>query len=343
MSYLIKGSGFLIIILLCVFFYHGNINEFPQHIHGWSQSDRYALAIGFLNNGFDFFHPQTFNLNVQFEPADGLKKFTGITAVDFPIHEYLVAILMQCFGVSPWVFRCYTLLYALVGLYFLARICKQLGLDNLWALFMPVFVLTTPVFTYYANGFLPGITAWANASIGFYFYVLCLQHRQKKHWILALVFFTLAALTRTPFIMCLLAIGLVQLIYNFKSGHYQRMFWFYFIAAIAVIVGYTFYNNYLRKVYGSIFLSTPMPARNFAEFKQIAADIYKQWLFHYFSLAHYLVWLTFVFTLTVTIFKTKLNGWLGQFAYVQIVLLGGASCYALLMWRQMQQHDYYFI
>ena len=35
------------------------LNEFPAFIHAWAQDDRYALAIGFLDNGFDLFHPET--------------------------------------------------------------------------------------------------------------------------------------------------------------------------------------------------------------------------------------------------------------------------------------------
>ena len=74
-----------ILIALGVFFFRENIFLFPSFIHAWTQSDRYSLALGFLNNGFDFFHPQTFNLITV----------DGITRVDFPIHEYLVAIIMK--------------------------------------------------------------------------------------------------------------------------------------------------------------------------------------------------------------------------------------------------------
>ncbi len=83
------------LIILSVVFHKNTINEFPSHIHAWSQADRYALSLGFLNNGFDFFHPQTYNLNVQFPASKTLAVEEGITAVDFPIHEFIIAVLMK--------------------------------------------------------------------------------------------------------------------------------------------------------------------------------------------------------------------------------------------------------
>ena len=46
---------FLSLIVLAFVFQFKYLNEFPSFIHAWSQSDRYAIAIGFINNNFDFF------------------------------------------------------------------------------------------------------------------------------------------------------------------------------------------------------------------------------------------------------------------------------------------------
>ena len=42
------------------------INEFPSYIHAWAQSDRYALAIGFTDNGLNFFKPESLIYSHQF-------------------------------------------------------------------------------------------------------------------------------------------------------------------------------------------------------------------------------------------------------------------------------------
>ena len=99
------------------------MDEFPKFIHGWAQSDRYALAQGFINNGFNLFKPETLVYNHQF-PTNWLRPSNStITAVDFPIHEYMVAIIMTIVNsTAPLVFRLYTLLYSFVGLFFLYKL-----------------------------------------------------------------------------------------------------------------------------------------------------------------------------------------------------------------------------
>ena len=78
----------VVLLVLSCWFYHSTITLFPSFIHAWTQSERYALSLGFLNNGMDFFHPCTYNLQT----------IGGITRVDFPINEYIVALIMKVSG-----------------------------------------------------------------------------------------------------------------------------------------------------------------------------------------------------------------------------------------------------
>jgi hypothetical protein len=59
------------LLILSFVYHHKYINEFPSHIHAWAQSDRYALSLGFLDNGLNFLKPQTFTYNHQF-PISGI-------------------------------------------------------------------------------------------------------------------------------------------------------------------------------------------------------------------------------------------------------------------------------
>ena len=109
-----KSVPLLILILLIFsgFLYHTTIFLFPAFMHSWTQSDRYAIALGFINNGFDFLHPQTYNWMVK----------DGITRVDFPISEYIIAMIMKITGTTSFiVFRVYTLLISLIGIIFLSE------------------------------------------------------------------------------------------------------------------------------------------------------------------------------------------------------------------------------
>src|ERR1039457_5368121 len=129
---LAKYSVIIILMLTGLVFQWKYLNEFPSHIHAWAQSDRYALALGFNRNEFDFFRPQTYVLNHQFPGGLQFANKSTITAVDFPIHDYMAALLMNLFGAtSPWCFRLYILAYSLIGLFFLYKTCDLLLNDKI--------------------------------------------------------------------------------------------------------------------------------------------------------------------------------------------------------------------
>src|ERR1039457_4980267 len=163
---LAKYSVIIILMLTGLVFQWKYLNEFPSHIHAWAQSDRYALALGFNRNEFDFFLPQTFVLNHQFPGGHEFANKTTITAVDFPIHDYMAALLMNLFGTTaPWVFRLYILVYSLIGLFFLYKTSELLVRNKLLSILMVIFASTSRVFIYYQAGFLPSVPSVSNAFI----------------------------------------------------------------------------------------------------------------------------------------------------------------------------------
>lgn len=151
----IKGIGILFFFIILAFVYHHKyINEFPSHIHAWAQSDRYALSLGFLENGFNFFKPQTFVYNHQFPDNWEVPSKQTITSVNFPIHDYIPALLMKITGnTSPWVFRMYILLYSFLGLFFLFKLTFSITKDYVKSAFAVLFAATSSVFVYYQPEF----------------------------------------------------------------------------------------------------------------------------------------------------------------------------------------------
>lgn len=322
------------------------LNEFPSHIHAWAQSDRYALAIGFTRNGFDFFHPQTFVMNHQFPARSKLADKTVITAVDFPVHEYVAGILMNLSGtLSPWCFRLYTLIYSLIGLFFLFRISELLLHDRVRSTFVVIFAATSPVFLYYQAGFLPGVPSIANGFIGLYLYLQYLKTESQKSYFLSLLFLTLASLSRLPFSILLIAIIIHHVFQSFRIKKYDKGKLLGILIAILVIAGYFLYNLYLRNKYGSIFLNYILPAKTFREFIQIIKEIYKNWFFQYFTLIHYVVFgiLLILAAISWVVFRLKTETSEKQVVFILLWILAGAGLYSLLMIRQFTAHDYYFL
>jgi len=285
-----SGKSLLIIILLALslLFYKSTINEFPTYIHAWAQGDRYALALGFERNNLDFFHPETYNLNPQFPAKTTLNNPQGITAVDFPIHDYIVGAIMKLTAnTEPWIFRLYSLIYGLIGLVFLYKLSRLIGNSAEKSIFIVVFTFTSPVFTYYLDGFLPSTTSFASVVIGFYFYYRNILHHKQKDLIIGLLFITLACLSRSSFLIFLVAIICYEILISIKNKNIKKNRCFVFCISFMAFVLYYAYNAYLRNKYGSVFLANIMPSTNFVEFKNIVKEIYKNWGFQYFTCFHY--------------------------------------------------------
>jgi len=316
----------VLILFLALLYHYQNLNEFPSHIHAWAQSDRYALSLGFLDNGLNFFKPQTFVYNHQFPSNWSKASEYSITAVDFPIHDFVPALMMKITASDePWVFRLYVLIYSLFGLFFLFKISYSISTNYYKSIFVVVFAATSPVFVYYQNGFLPTIPSLSNTIIGLYFYIKHLDDNKQRSFIAGIFFLTLASLARTTFIIPFIAVLCVELIRMIKKE--TRV-----AAKIAVITisffllgFYQLYNGYLREKYGSVFLNHFLPPNNWDDFLYILTKVYTNWGQQYFTTAHYLIFPLLVLTSIIflsTIYTKKNSKILSPFIFsVSLYLL----------------------
>ncbi|MES2566640.1 MAG: glycosyltransferase family 39 protein [Bacteroidota bacterium] len=337
----------LFIIVVCSFFFQfKSLNQFPQYKHSWAQSDRYALALGFLNNGGDFFHPETFIYNNQF-PDDFRKiKDNTITSVDFPIHDYFVSMLMRIFNTTePWCFRIYILLYSITGLFFLYRL-TTLFTDSIFkSITVVLFAISSPAFLYYQAGFLPTIPSLANSMIALFFLFRYYKFNIKRDYLVAVLFLTLAVLARLPFAIILVALASMEVLFAIKARKIDFYKWLLIIGSVSLIGGYYLYNNHLRTEYGSIFLSHILPAKTFHDLLDYFLTSSERWGFVYFSPIHYILFLvTGIYVLIIYIFKKiKLTDMTKKLLLLASVLLFGCLLYYLLMTFQYLSHDYYFL
>lgn len=331
-------------ILLGILFHKAYIHEFPSFIHAWAQADHYAITLGFLDNGLNFFKPQTLIYNHQFPDWWASTTETGITSVDFPIHHYIPAVIMDMIGVrSPWVSRLYIFCYSLVGLISIYKLAYLFSKNHIRSLFVVVFAATSPVFVYYQAGFFPSIPSWSNALLGIYFYVLFLKKSEYKHFLLSLVFLTLAALSRTTFVIPLIAVfgnEFLRILFRQTSWKSKLLPVFF---SIFSIIGYFLYNKYLRETYSSIFIGYLLPPESLLDFWNILNAIVKRWILDYYSIYHYGI----VLVLILGLFFGKKQGneqgkntWLLRFIGIYGI---GLFLFLIAMSEAFINHDYYFI
>jgi len=340
--------AFSILLLLGLYLQWPYLSDFPSHIHAWAQADRYAIALGFTKNGFNLFAPETMIYNHQF-PSNWTQTGTSsITSVDFPIHEYLIALIMKITGnYSPLIFRSYTLVYSVIGLFFLYKTAYRLSQSFPRALFVALFAATSPLFVYYQGGFLPSIPSLANCFIGLYYFVDYLQNRKNASFNISLLFFTLAALNRTTLVIPLLAAaGLVFIqILQGKSKILPKII--PYLLAFSAMLGYLLYNNFLRAQYGSDFLNILLPAESFQEYKEMFWNVKAKWKYTYFSWWQYetfaLVFagsLLFILLRFKKLISDKLLFPIMLFGFIALV---GCMAFSVAMTKQFDHHDYYFL
>lgn len=337
-------SIFVILFFGIIFHYKG-INDFPSYRHAWAQADRYALALGFLNNNLNFFKPETYVLNHQFPNWWRVPSKESITAVDFPIHDYIPAILMKVSSSkSPFIFRLYLLLYSFIGLFYLFRLSYLFTNDFYKSIFILLFAGTAPVFVYYQDSFLPTIPCLSNAMIGVYFFSKYLFSQKNKHFSYSIAFFTLAALSRTTFIIPLIAMLFLEFVSIVRKKTDYRKKIAPVLISFFILLVFFFYNTWLRKQYGSNFLNSLMPASSFEEFKTILKIVYERWATHYFSIWHYVFFFLSALIVFIKGIKKKIvKREVGIIFFFCLITLMGSLFFFVSMAKQFPDHDYYFL
>ncbi|PKP51931.1 MAG: hypothetical protein CVT92_11360 [Bacteroidetes bacterium HGW-Bacteroidetes-1] len=335
---------FILLVLLSAGLYYSHIQRFPSHFHAWTQSDRLALAVGFVDNGLNPFLPATNNLHPKYPPSKPLISEKGITSVDFPLIEYLTALVMKIYGGNvPFVFRVIVLLIGLMGLLFLFALFRSVGASFYLSLLSTLFVFSAPVYTYYLNGFIPSIPALSFTFIALYYYSRYLFEKSFISYFLAMGFFVLAALIRMPFIMPMIAVAIVQFAFGFgnKKRHLNE---FLIASAGWLFFGVSqLYKSYLGENFGSLFISNLMPATNLKNFLDLMLISWNNWKLDYFSYAHYVLLISSIILITIYWKKLMKSVVLLRLSMVAILCMGAAKVYLYAMAQQFPAHDYYFL
>ena len=323
-----------------------HLNEPPAYIHAWAQADNYSLALGYLHNGCDFFHPQTLIFNKQqygFEDPESL-----ITGCDLPLHHWLAAVLMKVSGSSqPWVFRGLTLLVAILGLWALYLLSFVLSGSRAKSLLVAVFMATSPSFAYYSSSFIPTVPALSLAVGGLLLYALYL--RSDKTWLLyaSILLLTLSMMERTSFAVLWVAVGCFQMLRIWQGEARFRTSWLPFAAGALLFAAWLLWSMHLRQQYGSLFLGSLLPVQNMDEAREVLQYVHDRWQFHYFQRIQHWLYVAVAMGAVITlIFKGKKNKAEGKqlsLWWLLAIWMLGEILFALAMSQQYADHDYYFL
>lgn len=341
-----NSIALLLIITITVIFQGKHLNEVPAYTHTWAQNDRLALANGFVRNDLNFFKPENYILNHQFPRNWTYPSYSTVTAVEFPIHDYVPAVFMKLLGTNePWVFHLYILLYSIVGMYFLYLLAEKICDSQIKALLVVLFAITSPAYTFYQGGFLPTIPSISNTIIALYCYSLYYENQSRKWFKWALFFFTLATLARLTFVIPFLAVLGFELIRIFQK---KAKFWPNVLGvavSFVIIITAKLYNGFLREKYGSDFLNELLPAANWEEMKIVLTQMWDNMVLVYFSVKHYFLLFLLIVLVGIAFLikeKRKENPFAGWWIICLFWFIG-VCVFWVAMAKQFYAHDYYFL
>jgi hypothetical protein len=322
------------------------VKSFPHHIHAWAHCDHYALSKGFVNNGMDFFHPETYVYNKQFPNGKDEVVDSKTTSVDFPINNYVVAILFKVFNTdAPAVYRLYTLTVACIGLCFLFLISFHFVKDIVIAFLIPIIVVFTPIYLDYQVGFLPSTVALTLFFGSVYYFMRFQLGKSTKYWVITLVLLMLAAMIRTPFVIHLIALGGYLFVNAIAAKKVNVKIWGLWLGAFILPIVYFWYNTQLRNEYGSIFLGSPMLVKSWEQVGELLEDSKTNWSQHFLNSVQYYIFITVKVVLFSKLMLKRIafKGYVWSFiVWISISILG-VLAYSFLMLPQFVHHDYYFI
>ena len=340
---LINSLLFVIVfVTLSLWQQFDHIHKFPVYHHSWTQSDRYAIALKFKNETLNIFKPESFNLRPSYYEGDGEQLMTGVSAMDLPLIEYLVGITMRITGNdSPDVFRWWALCISLLGLFFIFRIPILFGHNVVQGLALAGIFYSSVIYHHYMVGFLPSMMAFSIFGIGTYFLARFWKENTHRSFIWAVLLFTVAALLRLPFAINLLALLIsIALGQRFLKGETRKLLR-PLIIAICIVGLYWLYNQYLRTIYGSMFISNFQLPETWAHAKHLVKVSLESWGIQY------LHWVGYAFIIVMALWalfrngRSLLKGENRAVLFHFLAILAGAACFSVLLLQQFPNHDYY--
>jgi hypothetical protein len=305
----------------------------PRGSHQWRQSDAYSMTLNYYNGGMKFFEPA-----IHLYQSD-----EGKAVGEFPIIYYFDALLWKITGPSHVVVRFVNLFIAFCGLFALFRLLSEVLKDPFYAIIIPVFIASSPLFGFYSSSYLINIDALSFLFISWWFFYRFYQEK-KMLWLgLALLFVTLAGLLRSTMLLGyfpIMAFYFYQWWSNnrIKSGRGIAIAVLFMAPIIFNLLWINFASNYNKTHHSDYFLTTIRP---FWE----ASNPAKTWSKYYFESLSELFssFFKILFPLLLLVIIFNLKKYRNVWVFFTLIIALELMVYTALWFQNLDVHDYYLI
>jgi hypothetical protein len=324
-------------ILFLVLGYPGILKKRPVGIHQWAQCDRGSVARNYAEESMNFFLPR----------VNASQERQGISGMEFPLMNYLAAVLYKVFGFNEGWYRLLMMLAITCGACCAFLITLNFVKDQLLSIALVVLWYVSPVLVYYTPNFIPDTASLGFMMIAWYCYFrLQRPEGSRMLYLWLFLFAALASLIKITSLMGIMIMAAISLFEYFRKprveGRKGKQAVYILINAIAVAaVTYSWYRyaDMLNRVYKTpYFLMRTQHIESWEQALDVINQITERWLDDYYTP---MALLAGVLMLLTCIVKFRYAD--RQLLMITLLYFAGILCFFVLMGRQFTHHDYYII
>jgi len=327
--YLIEKAGDIKLILflfLLQFVVHVKYSNYPPvGFHLWRQTMGLSVARNFYEEEMNILKPR----------LDSRGELTGITGMEFPVVNYLIAVSYKIFGLNDITPRYIILLFSLVAIAYSYLFFKLLFGGKLYGFVAAFFLIFSPLFCYYSFVVMPEVPSLSFLFVSLYHLKLWEGSSRAYHLILSLFFLSFSALIKVNSLISLPFFFF--LLYKKRGLDFKNLF-FVFLS-VALVAGWYFYARYLSYTYKNFdFRLSPNLPHDIDEILNSTKRVFIQWLPEL-----YINYAQFIFFLLGIYSGLKFKSRYGDVLNFVFLYGVGLIFYMIMFYPALYWHDYYMV
>lgn len=316
-----------------------HFNERPKGVHQGAQCDRASIALNYYHNGLNLLYPEVHENRCK----------DGIVSCEFPLSNYLSAVLYKCFNDDEKYFRLLTFVFISIGMYALFLLFT-LYIKTITSYLLIFLLNASPILLFYASNFIPDASALGLSLMAWYlFFRLFIPHPYLPNYKkLSYILFFILALTfamaskTTCFIqwMTMIIIYILSYIKGLKIELTNRKSLISaLLTALILPITWQLWARHLGKLHNSEFFILHIPLITDKEVYQNAWSVYLgNWPQETFTgPLQYLVGLLLLLPFFIKKYISN-SLW-----YITVLNSFGSFLFMAIMINQFMYHDYYIL
>lgn len=304
----------------------------PIGMHQGAQVDRASIALNYFQESNNFFEPRVMES----------RAFQGITGLEFPIIQYVVAFLYKIFGFHDFIYRIVVGIISMAGLWAVWNILGQITQKPSHRVLLWLLWASSPIFVFYQWNFLPDVPSLSLSMMGWWYFIQAFNGKLpstnflKSNIVLLFAGLLKITLLSNWIIMLIIVLFGVQL--KLQKTQLSKNLWAFILPIIFVPSWYFYAHLLTEKTYNYHFLQKTNLPSSFSELIENTRFAINTWIESIYP-QEYLTLLALIFLFVLQRNLKNLEFW-GTVSVLQILSFFGIF---ILFNRQFRFHDYYFI